>query len=86
MGCNALRTRPVTGSTNRSESGFKKLMGCHFINEKLDSGLITTACIPSIHELADVQTKRSPRERFNLQARNYTYPLTILRGSFVDSL
>jgi hypothetical protein len=37
----------------------------HFIKEKLDSGLITTAYIPSGHQLADVLTKDLPIERFN---------------------
>ncbi len=37
----------------------------HFIKEKLDSGLITTAYIPSMHQLADVLTKGLPTERFS---------------------
>jgi hypothetical protein len=37
----------------------------HFINEKLDSRLITSTCIPSGHRLADVLTKNLQTERSN---------------------
>ena len=36
----------------------------HFIKEKLDSGLITIAYIPSRHQLADVLTKELPTKQF----------------------
>ena len=36
----------------------------HFIKEKLDSGLITTAYVPSGYQLANVLTKALPTWRF----------------------